>query len=440
MVGGGGAAPLDGPAGEPSLDGAGFVFMSGFESTYMPHADLDVLETTRHVEYVEEDLSLARGLGLRHLRYSAPWHRIEPERGRMEWRWMDRAMNALRDLGIEPVVDLVHHTSFPRWMEQGFADPDFPGHLARFAGAFAERYPWARWYTVFNEPYITTIFCGADGIWWPNLKEGERTWVPMLLNVCRAIVEAQHAVVARVPHARFMHIDTCEHHHVLHASMEDHVRMLNERRFVAHDLVRARLKPGHPMWNWLRANGLDDGLAQCFVDKPARVDLLGLDYYAHSELGHDKTRLRVPTPRPLGFAAVAREYQTRYRSPALLSETNVRGTVRDRLTWLRHMLHQCELCELDGRPLRGFCWYPLIDSCDWDSLLRNPRNHVDPQGLFWLSKGRRKRHPSELTEAYGNLAKGNKSWRDLPYHKFSPNCRAWVRNHIPLMTGEGWED
>lgn len=422
------------------LEQPGFVFMSGLESTYMPHADVDVLETTRHVEFVEDDLDLARGLGLRHLRYSAPWHRIEPERGRYDWRWMDRAMDALRARGIEPIVDLVHHTSFPRWIAQGFADPGFPELLAHFAGAFAERYPWARWYTVFNEPFITTILCGADGVWFPNLKDGDRTWVPMLLNACRAICLGQAAISARVPEARFMHIDTCEQHHALHPSMEARAAMLNERRFVAHDLVRARVHPGHSQWEWLCTHGLDEALAAWFLEHPARVDVLGLDYYAHSELGHGKTRLHVPTARVLGFAGVAKAYQSRYRSPALLSETNVRGTVQDRLTWLRHMLHQCELCELDGRPLRGFCWYPLIDSCDWDSLLRNPRNHVDPQGLYWLEPDRVKRHPSILTESYRALVQGKITWRDLPHGPFSPGCHPWVKHHLRHMQGEGWAD
>ena len=416
------------------------MFFSGLESTYMPHADVDVLETTRHVEYVEDDLSLARSIGLQVLRYSAPWHRIEPERGRFQWTWMDRAMAALQERGIEPIIDLVHHTSFPRWIKEGFADPQFPELLAGFAGRFAARYPWVRWYTVFNEPFITTILCGVDGVWFPNHNGGDKTWVPMLLNACRSICFGQDAIEERAPHAKFLHIDTCELHHALHPSTVERVAVLNERRFIAHDLVRARVDRGHSQFDWLQEHGLTDELAQWFIDHPARVELLGLDYYAHSELGHGKIRLHVPTARAVGFAAVARHYQTRYKSPALLSETNLRGTVKERLTWLRHMLQQCELCGLEGRPLRGFCWYPMIDSCDWDSLLRNPRNRVDPQGLYWLEADRHKRHPSILTEAYRDLAEGRVSWRELPYFRFSPDCLNWVKHHVKHMAGPDWED
>lgn len=421
----------------PRLDEPGLTYFSGIESTYMPHADVDVLETTRHVQQVEADLQLARGLGLRYLRYSAPWHRIEGTRGTWDWQWMDRAMGALQAAGIEPIIDLLHHTSFPRWLEGGFAHPEFPAALARFSQAFAERYPWVTWYTVFNEPYITCILCGDSGIWYPFHEGGDRTFIPMLVNACQALCTATEAIIAVAPHARFFHIDTCEYHHALDPAQVSRSSFLNLRRFVAHDLVRGRVDARHVLWPYLRDHGLTDKQAQWLQEHPARVDLLGLDYYAHSELGHSTTHgVRQPAPVPLGFAAVARDYQQRYATPALLGETNVRGTVMDRLTWLRHMLEQAERCAKEGRPLLGFGWYPLIDSCDWDSLLRNPRGRVDPQGIFWLSKGRRVRHPSVFSDWYGRLARDEAHWSEIPATPFSRGCLRWVRQHRDCLMAD----
>lgn len=88
-------------------------FLSGFESTHIFGSGKDVLELTRHTKFVEDDLKLVKKSGLDLMRYSAPWHIIERVRGVYDWSWMDRAMRCFRDLGIQPILDPLHHTSFP---------------------------------------------------------------------------------------------------------------------------------------------------------------------------------------------------------------------------------------------------------------------------------------------------------------------------------------
>ena len=77
--------------------------------------------------------------------------------GRADWRWCDAALGRLRELGIEPIVGLVHHGSGPR--STHLLDPGFAPGLADYAAAFAERYPWVRRYTPVNEPLTTARFC-----------------------------------------------------------------------------------------------------------------------------------------------------------------------------------------------------------------------------------------------------------------------------------------
>ncbi len=415
---------------DPELGEGGFIFFSGFESTYMPGHDLDVLETTRHVEFVEEDIARARRLNLRYLRYSAPWHRVEHEQGVFRWDWMDRAMAAIQQNSIQPIVDLVHHTSYPPWMDQGFADPRLPEALTRFAETFAERYPWVTWYTVFNEPFVTCLLCGCDGVWPPFHKGGPRTFIPMLVNVSKAICRATRAIRQTTPHARFMHVDTCEKHHAVDEGGCPVAEERNNLRFLGHDLVLGRIDQQHPLWGHLVENGLSEKAAGWLRENRAQIDMIGLDYYSHSELGHrGNGEVIVPTPQPSGFATVARDYQQRFDLPMVLAETNLRGTVEDRLTWMRHMLQQVHACAQDGRPLHGFGWYPLIDSCDWDSLLLNPRGHVDPQGIYVLSEDRSQRIESALTEWYAKLADGSATWQDLPAIPFSEMAIDRVRSH-----------
>src|SRR3712207_9422518 len=79
-------------------------------------------------------------------------------------------------------------------------------------------------------------------------------------------------------------------------------------------------------------------------------------------------------------------YTTLFRSgvDVMLSETNIRGTPSDRASWLRHTLEQYEAARSRGVPLRGYCWYPHIDSCDWDSMLARSAGRTDPVGVYTL--------------------------------------------------------
>lgn len=56
------------------------------------------------------------------LRYPVRWHRVEERPGEYDWRDTDQVLGHLHDEGFRPIVDLVHHTSYPRWLEGGFAD------------------------------------------------------------------------------------------------------------------------------------------------------------------------------------------------------------------------------------------------------------------------------------------------------------------------------
>src|SRR5215212_5288059 len=143
------------------------VFITGFESSrFMPPYRTDILATSNHLRLFRQDLALVRASGITSARYPVPWHRIEKKPGRYDWTWMDQAMAALDANGINPIIDLVHHVSIPTWIHRGFAHPQYPVFQARFAQAFAERYPQVRSYTPFNEPFVTTLLAGHERVWY----------------------------------------------------------------------------------------------------------------------------------------------------------------------------------------------------------------------------------------------------------------------------------
>jgi hypothetical protein len=229
-------------------------FLTGFESTYLPGHDVDVLRLTRHDERWHDDLRLVRDLGIRRLRYPIPWHRIEATRGRYDWGWLDEVLAGMRELGLAPIADLVHHTSYPRWLRDGFLDPAFGPAFTAFCAAFAARYPGVREFTVFNEPLPTTLLCTELGAW-PPARRSPDAFYRMALNAARAICTATAAILAARPGARFIHVDTAEGHRALDDESEAFVAHLNARRFLFHDLILGRVSADHPLFARLRDHG-----------------------------------------------------------------------------------------------------------------------------------------------------------------------------------------
>lgn len=380
--------------------------------------DTDVLDTSEHARRYPEDLGLLAADGLKEFRCCIPWHKIERVRGIYDWTWTDSYLRQIRQLRLRPIVDPLHHTSFPHWLTHGFADPQFPRRYTAFLAAFSRRYPWVTHFTVVNEPVATAILSGFIGAWYPHWR-GRDGVAPMILGVVRAIHQATAMLEASVPGLRIVHVDTCEKHCALDAASRDHAAFSNHLRFAVLDLLLGRMDAAHPLYALFRRHGLTAAELALYRDQPARIDVLGLDYYAHSEMGWTRAGSS-DAFRPLGFRGLAMEYIARYPFDVMLSETNMRGRIEDRMTWLKYMVRECEalMPDLQARGLRfdGFCWYPFIDSTDWDSLCRTPDRNIDPQGIYYLSH-RFDRMPSELSQIYAQLAAGKIGSAQIPAYQ-----------------------
>ncbi len=356
--------------------------------------------------------------GIKQLRYPVPWHRIEQEPGKWDWSWMDGPVDWMRRNGMRPILDPLHHVSFPHWLESGFANAEFPMLYARFVQQVVRRYDWVQQYTVFNEPLPTLILCSQTGDWYPN-RRTDADFVLMAANAVRAISLATRELRSVNPSVELVHIDSCEHHRALDAESEELVRFVNERRFLFHDLILGRVGKDHPMHEYLQRHGFGNELLGQLRNEPAPFDVLGLDYYAHSEMDWGHNAVQFPCRRALGFAEVGRQYVERFQCPVMLTETNVGGTVQDRVTWLRCMEEQTEqLSEMAD--VRGFCWFPAIDATDWNTLCTQANLTLSPMGVWSLDDEREVRHTTELSDWYGKLARGEARWRDMPIYPPDP--------------------
>src|SRR5919112_5299729 len=193
------------------MPGTGRTFIGGFESTHLPGAGVDLLELTGHTTRWRQDLDRMLAAGVRHLRYPLRWPRIEPEPGRYDWSATDEVLGHLHAVGAVPIVDLVHHTSYPDWLADGFRDPGFGSAYVRYAEAVATRYPWLPAYTLFNEPFATLFLAGHEGLW-PPYDRGVEGFRRLLLSVLPALSEASARWRELLPRAHHVWVDTAEHH------------------------------------------------------------------------------------------------------------------------------------------------------------------------------------------------------------------------------------
>ncbi|MDP9403738.1 MAG: family 1 glycosylhydrolase [Actinomycetota bacterium] len=423
------------PSGAISNEGVPPIpFIGSFESTFQPAHDIDVAETTGHIDRFEQDLDLLQSCGISRLRYPVRWHRIEASPDEFDWRATDRSLGRLRERGLRPIVDLVHHTSYPRWLTGGFGDQRFAGAYLRYAEAVARRYDWIEEYTLFNEPFSTLMLCGHEAIW-PPYRRGVENFLALVQNVLPAVAAASRLYVELLPEAKHVYVDSCERHTSAGPGGEEITELANDRRFFVADLfLGAHLDRRRPFVRKVLEAGFEDLLSM----PPGCIDVLGLDYYAHCqwEFSAPDTGI-VPSPNPASLRELIVEYWDRYRLPCILGETNIRGFGPDRATWLKYTLEQCEQARDAGVPLVGYCWFPFIDSADWDSLLYRCDGNIDPVGVYSLDCNL-DRQPTSMSESFRLAASGAPA-AALPAFELQEPVASWLEGFGREMSHWRWQ-
>jgi beta-glucosidase len=356
----------------------GFRFAVGIEDTFVPHGfpghrALDEYELTQHYRFWSEDLGLAADAGATAIRYGFPWYRLNPAPGRFVWDWADRVVDRLDELGLEAIIDLVHYGT-PLWLDNGFLNADFPARLAEFAAALAGRYRGRlRSWTPLNEPEITAMHCGEQGLWPPRLT-GHDGYVKLVRAIIRSVVAAQRAVAeASGGQASFVHVEATFRYVGETAAFAEEVELLRARQFLVQDLLRGRVDDAHPLAAYLRRHGFGDDDLAWSAANPAIADVLGVNYYPHlTTIEYQAGELLPVHRRPrrddgtAGLEEVLRAFAARYGGPLMITETSVPGDVGRRLAWLDASLELVAGLRQEGLELVGYTWWPLFDLVAWD--------------------------------------------------------------------------
>ena len=401
-----------------------FRWATGIECSFIPHLGIDQYRWTQHDRFWRADFELiANDLGCRWLRYALPWHEIESQPGQLDWRWFDERLDLFERLGITPLVDLAHF-GVPTWLPDAFADADFPAALERFARAFGERYAGRiKVVCPINEPLITSLFCGDIGLW-PPYGRGLNNYMTVLSRVAQAFCRATRALRATMPGVEILVSDSLEVAATFEDSDETTSPFLREslradvdrrmhRRHIVTDLILGRVNHHHPLLPWLQKHGLSDFDIHWFQRNAQTLDLIGLDYYEHTEVelyttpeGYYRQRELRP---PMGLYHAAQDYWNKYHIPLMVTETSFGGNDGDKLAWLERSVADVRRLRAEGFPIIGYTWWPVIDHLDWDGALLHQTGHIHPVGIYRLERragGRLERVPTGLRDVYRALIQG----------------------------------
>jgi beta-glucosidase/6-phospho-beta-glucosidase/beta-galactosidase len=392
-----------------------FMFSTGIENSYpviaLPDGQtkrVDEMEKCGHYQRWREDFHLVKDLGIDFLRYGPPYYRAHTGPGRYDWSFADETFNALKQLGITPIIDLCHF-GVPDWIGN-FQNEDWPQLFAEYADAFAARFPWVRYYTPVNEIFIAAEFSALFG-WWNERLQSDEAFVRALKNLCKANVLAMRALLKRQPHAIFIQSESSEYFHPDNPNCQALADSYNERRFLSLDLTY-----GYPlnvkMYLYLIDNGMTRAEYEWFGEHHVKAScVMGNDYYVTNEHLVNEDGSLAPSGEVFGYYVITHQYFQRYGLPVMHTETNLQDAERAP-NWLWkewanvHRLHQ------DGVPILGFTWYSLTDQVDWDTALREDAGRVNPLGLYDLE---RKLRP--VGAAYRTLIR---QWRKiLPTQSYS---------------------
>jgi dTDP-4-dehydrorhamnose reductase len=378
----------------------GMELWAGIECTVNRVGDAFFDQTVRNGhEHRVGDLDRFAALGITAIRYPVLWERTAPDGlSRASWDWADRRLHRLAELGIRPIVGLVHHGSGPRGTH--LLDPDFPARLAEFAGAVARRYPWISAYTPVNEPLTTARFSGLYGHWYPHRRD-DRSFLQALLIQCRAVILSMQAIRAVNAKAELIQTEDAGRTYST-AALAYQAELENHRRFLSYDLLIGAVGQDHPLGDYLARHGVSDEDLAWFSSSGTRPDVLGLNYYLTSDRLLDERVERYPSwshggngrdtyadvsavhawrPGITGFETLLTSVWQRYGIPVAVTEAHLGCTREEQLRWLLEAWTSAKAAQSRGANVRAVTAWSLLGAYDWNRLVTVDAGWYEP-GVF----------------------------------------------------------
>ncbi|MDJ1469557.1 family 1 glycosylhydrolase [Xanthocytophaga flava] len=345
-----------------------------------------------------QDLEKIAQLGIQTIRYPVLWERIAPtDPSQQDWSWTDERLQFLKDIGMNPIVGLLHHGSGPAYCT--FDQLHFPEQFARFARNVAERYPWVTLYNPINEPLTTARFAGLYGHWYPHRRD-DAGFCRILINQCKGIVLAMQQIRQIQPAAKLVQTEDLG---ITYSTKELQYQadFDNARRWLGYDLLCGFVDDKHPLWNYLLDSEIPPEELYFFLENTCPPDILGLDYYLTSEryLDHEINKypsflvggngrhqyvdieaVRAPVEMAGGEKLLLEAWE-RYAIPLAVTEVHLGCTREEQMRWFYQAWQTGQRLIAKGVDFRAITAWASLGSFDWNTLLTREVGYYEP-GLF----------------------------------------------------------
>lgn len=343
--------------------------MAGYECSSHRRQDgkrLDMLESTGHARWVNEDYKQLGALGIACARDGLRWHLIETRPGHYDWSSFLPMLRAARDNNVQVVWDLCHY-GYPDGLD--IWRPEFVERFARFASAAArlmkDEGVAVPFYSPINEISFWSWAGGHVGYFNPGSHGRGQELKHQLI---RASIAAIEAIRDQAPNARFMQCDPLINV-IAGSSRTDDINNAERYRlaqFEAWDMLAGRQWPG--------LGGREDYL-----------DVIGVNFYPQNQWFFNGGKIRREDRQYRPLVGMLKEVHQRYQRPLVISETGAENA--DRVPWFDYVTRQVALAVERGVVVDALCWYPFLDYPGWDD------GRYCPAGLFGYPDGEGNRAP-----------------------------------------------
>jgi dTDP-4-dehydrorhamnose reductase len=370
----------------------------GIEATVNRIEDryINQLELSGHLSR-PDDLHKITSLGIKKLRYPVNWELFEDDLS-----WPEERLNLLRELGIEPIVTLIHHGSGPKYTD--LTDEKFPLHLANYAKKVAKKFPWVKYYTPVNEPLTTARFSGLYGVWYPHTRD-DMVFGRCLANQYKAILYSMESIREINPNAVLVQTEDLGKTYCT-PSLQYQADHENERRWLTFDVLTGRLEPSDRMYEYLESIGFIDEIYFHNIN-PIENIILGIDTYITSPRFLDE-RWELYPEHLIGGNGIDRyadveatrvmenpipeideflqETWERYHEPVAITEAHIDSDDAQRISWFSRFWNGALKAKENGVDVRGVAYWALIGMYGWDKLSTGESEKYEA-GAFRIDAG-----------------------------------------------------
>ena len=369
---------------------------------------LDEYELTNHYSLWHSDFDRICKLRPDSVRWGIPWYKVQPEKNRWDWSFVDEALPYIvEEKKLDLVLDLMHY-GVPVWMEKAYLDPDYPKYVEEYTAAVIQRYGHIlKFATPYNEPHTACEFCGNKGEWPPYLH-GLEGYFSVLKGVVRGTQKQtrllQQAGITCVQvecSGGYLTTDP----ELEHMAAAECVRQEMFFNFLTGDY--AGLEPWMPEF---AGYGLTEKDLQDFSDNRCSIDVMGINFYpqfSYHDIMKNSDGKLITGEHHLwtkDLEGKIRKRYERFHCPIMITETSVRDDLNMKKRWLQEASETVFRLYKEGLPVYGFFWFPIIDMVDWEyRIYDGPKEKfMACFGMFDLE-----RKPNECAALYQAIIEKN---------------------------------